>query len=150
MRRAGLGAPLLLASLTLAAQPASLVKDIAPGLVGPSSDAVSLLANTGAAVFFRACAGGGIDRCAPWVTDGTAAGTRLVRTGAAVQNSGFVGGAGATWFLANDRSGTTQVWKSDGTAAGTLPVTFTGLPAGPLLPFGSGVLFNTSYPRGLW
>ncbi len=150
MRGTPLAIGVSIVATSLAAQPAQLVKDIAPGLVGPSSGEVSLLANTGGGVFFRACAGGGIDHCEPWVTDGTAAGTRLVRTGAGVLNEGFVGGASATWFLAFDRSGTTQVWKSDGTAAGTVPVPFTGVPAGPLFPFGSGVLFNTSFPRALW
>jgi len=58
-----------------------------------------------------------------WKTDGTAAGTVLVRdllTGAAASNpTSLAASGGLVYFAANDGQHGTELWQSDGTAAGT-------------------------------
>lgn len=60
-----------------------------------------------------------------WVTDGSAAGTRLLRTidpnGSAP--FGFVKVGARAWFFATDGSSPVALWASDGTAAGTVSLT---------------------------
>jgi ELWxxDGT repeat protein len=98
-----------------------LVADINPQ--GASSGPTELT-QVGNVVFFAA--DDGVHGVELWKSDGTAAGTTMVkdiRAGAK--------GSGPTWltavgnelfFVANDGKHRTQVWKSDGTAAGTVRV----------------------------
>ena len=61
-----------------------------------------------------------------WVTDGTEAGTRLVKDiNPGPDNSfptNFVGLGGTLYFTANAGVAGTQLWKSDGTEGGTMKV----------------------------
>lgn len=91
-----------------------------------------------------------------WATDGTAAGTRLVRD----INPGTADGEinsltslnGAAYFWANDGTNGTELWRSDGTAAGTAIVVNIGPGGasfgGPIvsspLPTLNGVLYFTA------
>ncbi|HEY8021970.1 MAG TPA: hypothetical protein VIH93_12770, partial [Thermoanaerobaculia bacterium] len=59
-----------------------------------------------------------------WVTDGTAAGTTLLADacpGDCSDSIGFLGGAGRIfyWIASQDGAGNWQLWRSDGTRAGT-------------------------------
>ncbi len=78
--------------------------------------------NGGTKTFFVADATLGLH--ALWVSDGTAAGTRLVRTFRHVQvSSGVVGFVDArVYFAADDGTSGIELWKSDGTTAGTAMV----------------------------
>ena len=62
-----------------------------------------------------------------WRSDGTAAGTTMVKDLNAVAASGSVRDSltnvnGTLFFSANDGSSGRELWRSDGTAAGTAPV----------------------------
>ena len=90
-----------------------------------------------------------------WRTDGTAAGTYMVKdidpTGWSVA-SNFVVGGSTLYFMASDGNGTSQIWKSDGTAAGTVAVTaFGGLASPALNPstlrYANGLLFFLGIER---
>ncbi|MFL6194293.1 MAG: ELWxxDGT repeat protein [Thermoanaerobaculia bacterium] len=69
-----------------------------------------------------------------WKTDGTAAGTVLVRDiapgGASSDPDGLVAIGGRLWFSARDATHGRELWVSDGTAAGTRMVA--DIAAGPL------------------
>src|SRR5207247_319496 len=83
-----------------------------------------------------------------WVTDGTAAGTHLVRDIAAGSAWSYLEGLtslGSTvLFSASDGVSGVDLWRSDGTAAGTfaLPATPATYIAGNLSVFGSRVLYQ--------
>ncbi len=93
-----------------------------------------------------------------WRTDGTAAGTFLVKdinpgTGDSLGTSNpfprarfAVASGGRVFFAASDGVHGTELWVSDGTAAGTsmLQINATGAGSNPyfLVPFGSGVVFR--------
>jgi ELWxxDGT repeat protein len=68
----------------------------------------------------------GVDGEELWKSDGTAAGTVIVkdiRPGSAGSNpSDFVSVKGELFFTANDGNGGGELWKSDGTTAGTVLV----------------------------
>jgi ELWxxDGT repeat protein len=101
----------------------------------------------------------------PWITDGTAEGTRLVadiNPGAASSNgfSFYAFGSGRALFAANDGSHGNELWVSDGTADGTSLVadinpgsegSFAGLGGFAALD-GQRVLFAATEGRGrnLW
>ena len=113
------------AAPALALDPASLVKDIRPGSgnSGPSS-----FTNVAGTLFFGA--DDGTHRRELWKSDGTAAGTKLVKDirpgGAEFSGSShpsyLTNVAGTLFFAADDGSHGTELWKSDGTAAGTMLV----------------------------
>ena len=62
----------------------------------------------------------------PWVTDGTAAGTFMVKDTLPGTADGSPGGYtvsnGMLFFAAYDPNNAAQLWKSDGTTAGTVKV----------------------------
>lgn len=103
-----------------------LVKDIQPGTAGSSP---SNMANVNGTLFFRA--NDGTNGFELWKSDGTTAGTVLVkdiRVGAAdalasdVFGRTFTNVNGTLYFTANDTASGYELWKSDGTSAGTVQV----------------------------
>ena len=101
-----------------------LVKDIHPGLEGSRS---VFLTDVNGTLFFRADDGSHGDEL--WKSDGTEAGTVLVKDiwpGAFGPNpaSSAPGNLtdvnGTLFFMANDGANGYELWKSDGTAAGTV------------------------------
>ena len=101
-----------------------LVKDIFPGSYGSDIDS---LTNVGGTLFFTAFeeqSGYGL-----WKSDGTDAGTILVKS---VSREAYYGGSypagsltsvgGTLYFIASDEVNGTELWKSDGTPEGTVPV----------------------------
>ena len=102
-----------------------LVKDINPGSLSSSP---SGLRNVGGTLFFYAStAATGLEL---WKSDGSAAGTVLVKdvnpgTGGGISTTANYGNAavGSTfYFVGNDGVNGGELWKSDGTAAGTVLV----------------------------
>lgn len=98
---------------------AQLVKDIntspAPGLFLGNVDSV------GAIAYF--VEHDGVDGAELWKTDGTTAGTQLVKDinpgPAGSYPAGFTTMNGITYFSAGDGSSGNELWRTDGTAAGT-------------------------------
>ncbi len=103
-----------------------MVKDIFPG-IGDSFPAE--LTPVGAKVFFRA--NDGIAGTELWVSDGSPAGTFMVKDifpglGSSLQTFGGAGltnVGGTLYFAANDGTNGNELWKTDGTAPGTVMVT---------------------------
>jgi len=108
-----------------------MVKDINPGsagsylsaLVGPTPGLNQLTVINGVAYFG---ADDGADGVELWESDGTAAGTTLVKdidpgpASSAPQDLTDLNGT--LYFVAHDGTGANQLWKSDGAAAGTVVV----------------------------
>ena len=101
------------------------VKDINPGSAGAftdSTDALRQLVRVGTKVFFAADDGSRSDEL--WVSDGTAAGTHLVKdinpTGSS-EATDLVNVAGRLYFTARDGDPGhgQELWRSDGTEDGT-------------------------------
>lgn len=81
-----------------------------------------------------------------WVSDGTAAGTGLVKdinSGGASAPSGFVVAGGKVYFSANGDGTGMQVWTTDGTAAGTRVVDGSIHDVMGLTALGSHLLFSS-------
>jgi ELWxxDGT repeat protein len=100
-----------------------MVLDINPGSAGSRP---SLLTNVNGTIFFAA--DDGVHGRALWRSDGTAAGTKLVKDIDPDQYYGdiLLRGAdvqanldGTLFFTANDGTNGVELWRSDGTAAGT-------------------------------
>ncbi|MFL6197611.1 MAG: ELWxxDGT repeat protein [Thermoanaerobaculia bacterium] len=103
------------------------VGEIVPG---PGSADIQEIAAAGDRAFLIVGVPGGYP-AALWVADGTARGLQRLRT--APEAKGLVAGADRAFFLAwNGRRW--EVWASDGTAAGTRPVTRLGQRARLVLP----------------
>jgi ELWxxDGT repeat protein len=102
----------------------ALVKDIAPG---PASSAITSLTLANGVLYFLA--NDGTNGQELWRSDGTASGTHIVADinkgagdGAGVQTFGEVPLPtlnGILYFTGTDATGTSGLWRSDGTAAGT-------------------------------
>ncbi|HJZ50149.1 MAG TPA: ELWxxDGT repeat protein, partial [Roseiflexaceae bacterium] len=104
-----------------AAGPAQLVQDINTNLNPGPSSFPSEFETIGAVTYFAATDSSHGSEL--WKTDGTAAGTLLVRDinpgfdGSTPQNLTKVGGT--LYFTADDGTAGRELWKSDGTSAGT-------------------------------
>ncbi|MEZ5988818.1 MAG: hypothetical protein R3F30_06790 [Planctomycetota bacterium] len=99
-----------------------LLKDINTSSATASSTPASLcqLGSTGSFLFRATDGSSGIEL---WISDGTAAGTQLVKdinsgsASSSPNNLASIGGM--VWFSANDGAAGNELWVSDGTAAGT-------------------------------
>jgi ELWxxDGT repeat protein len=133
-----------------------LVKDIRP-VPGESGLVIGApLAAVGNTVFFVANDGATGDEL--WKSDGTAAGTVLVKDIRPGTDSGVSIGIlsyltnvnGTLFFAANDGTNGVELWKSDGTAAGTVMVkdinTFSDSNPNQLLNIGGTLYFTAADP----
>jgi ELWxxDGT repeat protein len=111
---------LAFAPVHLFAQPAHLVKDIF-SLPAAAASNPQKFAQVGSTIFFAASDTANSTEL--WKTDGTTAGTMLVRDIQLGPNSSapecLQPYQGKLIFLASEESTGTQLWQSDGTAAGT-------------------------------
>ncbi|HYO67541.1 MAG TPA: ELWxxDGT repeat protein [Archangium sp.] len=108
-----------------------LVADLAPGMasafptIHPSQELPGRLTAAGGTVYFAA--DDGVHGTEPWKSDGTAAGTVLLRdvlpgsenSGAGILPFVPVGNQGAVAFTASDGVSGQELWTSDGTPEGT-------------------------------
>jgi ELWxxDGT repeat protein len=148
----------------------ALLKDILPG---STSSTPKFLTTVGSLVFFQASDGaGGIDL---WKTDGTTGGTVLVKhiETANLGQSGIqpapdlqsmTAQSGVLLFGANDGVDGEQLWRSDGTAAGTfqlsvinptvqLTASYDGPTGGSAVLLGGSILFagdDLAHGNELW
>ncbi|MEP6675993.1 MAG: ELWxxDGT repeat protein [Ferruginibacter sp.] len=113
-------------SMTLTVPAQTLVKDVNSTIAAPfynSSDVINMTSAGNKTYYVANDASSGLE---PWVTDGTAAGTHILRdinpgktsSGA----SSFTYSNGNVYFRADDGTHGSQLWKTDGTAAGTVMV----------------------------
>ncbi|MCI0747126.1 MAG: immunoglobulin domain-containing protein, partial [Verrucomicrobia subdivision 3 bacterium] len=109
-----------------------LVKDILPYNASPNPDH---LVSANGLLFFSAS--DGVNGTELWKSDGTAAGTVLVKdiwpgnnSGMSSSYPGLTEMNGIVFFAANDGTNGTELWKSDGTAAGTVMVKNVTTPGG--------------------
>jgi ELWxxDGT repeat protein len=110
----------LILSSSLYSQTAILVKDIHTGVT--DSDPQELI-NVNGTIFFRA--NDGINGAELWKSDGTAAGTVMVKdiyTSGSSNPQHLTNVNGTVYFIANDNTNGYELWKSDGTTAGTAMV----------------------------
>lgn len=138
-----------------------LVRDINPGL--PDGEIYSITAFNGAAYFW---ANDGTNGMELWRSDGSTAGTAIV-VNIGPGSAGFGGPYtverpivtfnGAMYFSANDGTTGIELWRSDGTAAGTYRLTDIQPGAGDSEPrnfaqLGARLFFNAGNPPGptLW
>ncbi|HEX5154847.1 MAG TPA: ELWxxDGT repeat protein [Parafilimonas sp.] len=101
-----------------------LVKDIVPGT--GSSSPVDLVVLNSNIYFFASASNTGIEL---WKSNGTDAGTSMVKdinpgTGSSYDsdNTSFFASAGVLYFNANNGASGTELWKTNGTDAGTVMV----------------------------
>lgn len=109
---------LLLTYSSGGAQTANLVKDINTVPYAPHDSSPSGFTEFNGAVYFSASSAPG--EVGLWRTDGTAAGTQLVKAGLSCEQ--FLVSGGVLYFVADDGTRGDELWKSDGTAAGTVIV----------------------------
>ena len=96
----------------------------------------------------------------PWVSDGTAAGTHILKDVCPGPCSGIEGDGGFTvvgqtlYFRGTEPSTGAELWRSDGTPGGTSIVTDLvpgpGSALGQFVPLRGGLLFSTYDPRAIW
>ncbi|HEX2699053.1 MAG TPA: ELWxxDGT repeat protein [Acidimicrobiales bacterium] len=138
----------------------ALVKDIN---AGTATSNPTLLQAIGTTVYFQASngTGAGSNGIELWRSDGTGAGTVLVKDispGTASSRPNFLKAIGSTlWFSANDGLDGAELWKSDGTEEGTVEVRnlnpgFNGSSPNQFTVLGDAVLFSASGGTGseLW
>ncbi|HXU45214.1 MAG TPA: ELWxxDGT repeat protein [Thermoanaerobaculia bacterium] len=136
-----------------------LIVDLAPGDADSLCPDLLASAPTRGPIFFAAS--DGRSGCEPWRSDGTAAGTRLVRDlwpGARGSSpGGFLRLGLLTYFRAETPSRGSELWSSDGTAEGTRRLTdlapgSASSAATPLAALGERLLFTafTGNDLRLW
>jgi ELWxxDGT repeat protein len=140
-----------------------LLRDVCPGpCTGTLSTGDAGIASVAAGELLFFSGNNGSRGSELWATDGTVAGTRLVRDlcrgDCSSEPFNFQAGEGKVFLLGRDDRGIPQLWRSDGTPQGT--VRLTGFPslaafAGPSLgiPLGGSFLFSAwdeDHGRELW
>ncbi len=120
-----------------------------PSLVSDSVSDPTRLVNFGGTLYCTAAGPAGFSL---WKTDGSPAGTEVVRVLSrenSSSNSQFLGEFdGSLLFFANDGKGFSGLWRTDGTDAGTQPIApvfgggFLGPSSGLFAPFGGSLFFN--------
>ncbi len=122
----------------------ALVKNINPATDAGAGSFPSGLTVFNGALYFHAY--DGVDGFELWKTDGTPAGTVLVKdintTGAGSNPIGFIKFNDALYFKANDGVHGQQLWKTDGTADGTVRMSNINSTAGVGSPFYGFTVFN--------
>ncbi len=123
--------------------------DSPPTLVSDSVSNPTRLVNFGGVLYFTAPGPAGF--CL-WKTDGSPAGTEVVRVLSrenSSSNSLLMGELdGSLLFFANNGNGFSGLWRTDGTEAGTQPIApvfgggFLGPSSGLSTPFGGSLFFN--------
>jgi ELWxxDGT repeat protein len=99
-----------------------MVKEIQPGVAGGIDRYQPAIISTGSTAYFAA--NDGTNGTELWKTDGTAAGTVMVKdirtatSGSGPENLTVVDGR--LYFTADDGNSGRELWQSDGTAAGTI------------------------------
>lgn len=106
----------------------SFFKDLTPGTVSTYIMAQKVISNN--KMYFVASVGGGFAKQQLWKTDGTVAGTVLVNDSIIQSNNGnrveLIGEINSTMYYTltpSPTSGVVELWKTDGTQAGTTKVT---------------------------
>ncbi|WP_158561220.1 ELWxxDGT repeat protein [Emticicia sp. C21] len=130
-----------------------IVKDINKGGIA----SVNNLISANGVLFFTAYDTGYAHGEELWRSDGTAAGTYLVKDinpgGGSSEITGMTNVNGTLYFRATDASGIRRLWKSDGTEQGTIAVSTEVSANGYITNVGSTIYFmgNTStYGTELW
>jgi len=140
-----------------------LLRDLCPGPclgAGGTDDAGVVSLAAGGRLFFSGNEGSrGLEL---WATDGTAAGTHLVRDlcrgSCSSEPSSLIAGDGEVFVLARNGQAFPQLWRSDGTSPGTVRLTSfqssTALSGpSPGIPLGGAFLFSAgdgAHGRELW
>ena len=151
-------------ALDLTTQTCGLVKDINPGSAqGFVSWSVAAEDNQDGLYFAAADTGNGFWNTELWYTDGTNAGTRLVKEinpdpAARSNPQEMVMFRGILYFTADDGTNGTELWRSDGTESGTYMVKDIVAGAGSSSPkeirvLGDNIFFrcyDPTYGRELW
>jgi ELWxxDGT repeat protein len=95
----------------------SIVTELAPGAASGFNPAVARLVSFNDKVYFLANAPGSTTIRDLWMSDGTAAGTQIVKAAIGDSPTAFVSAAGSLLWVR-----TNELWRSDGTTAGTFLV----------------------------
>jgi ELWxxDGT repeat protein len=147
-----LGLVVLLVTAPAQAAPFRLVKDVYPG---PSTGTSQYLVGNDAKLFFWGFDAGSPLAGAPFGSDGTLAGTGVIKQigGSSEAFSQFqpkMANNGIVYFVANDGFVGNQVWRSDGTDAGTFVLTSGGVDSDrlPFTAFGDRVIFENGKAVG--
>ncbi|MDQ4132190.1 MAG: Ig-like domain-containing protein, partial [Actinomycetota bacterium] len=143
-----------LVTILVARHEATLVKDITPGGHWSSP---SRFTSFGDSVYFLTSPSSGSPTTGLWKSDGTTAGTVMVKGFTATGPPSVTVSGDAMYFVATDGTSGSELWRSDGTAAGTVLVKDINAGSGSSSPdhfkvIGSTLFFSASdgVNRGLW
>ena len=121
----------LLLQLPVFSQPFTLLKDINYGnpgrCEGTQGQPIQNLMNVNGSLFFTTSSGSLVTASGLWKSDGTAAGTTLIKGDLIIQS--VINVNGILFFVRIDPgTGNQELWKSDGTETGTTMIkSFSGL-----------------------